>query len=143
MNEFDCRLESQPSDHTAEIDGVVVEFDAVELKDLAWGREVVREIGDARYYITAPVEWAVFFNGSRIPELQKFVASDPDRDALEAQAVAFRLQHVGAEYASRHEFLIMPVALLPAWVGKTYAAMAQRQRREKQDVCAWEHAQAF
>ncbi len=137
MQEFDVRLSVLPESTTDEVDGGWL-FDAGELALLRRGQEVVADIDGDRYYVTAPITWVAIFN-SKVEGLNgTVIRADSAADADE-QAQKLRAQLVSPQYQSLHRISVMPECDLPlAW-----RTPARQARREKDDICAWEHAQVF
>jgi hypothetical protein len=63
-------------------------------------------------------EYAVFFNGTQVPELREFVAICDDKSALVAAAEDMLQKHVSAENRRLHEYMVVPADRLPSWAGK-------------------------
>ena len=143
MNEYDAKIDRLPASSFEEFDvaNATITFSEEEINSLSRGHEVVREIAGDRFFITAPIEWAVLFD-SQVPALRDSLLTGFDREELEARAVEFREQKVSSENCWRHSFRVVPLASVPAWHGQQ-PGFGGLRRREKDDVCAWEGAQGF
>ena len=138
--DYDLRLPILPANPEEEVDGW--RFDAAELAALTAGEEVIAEVGDDRFYITAPGRWAAIFGDTEVPALQVAIFKGNTPAEVEAAAVEFRAQHVSAENCFRHRIDVMPLIRVPSWHGKTRHDV--RIHREKDwDLCTWENAQGF
>ena len=139
--EFNVTLAEMPTDTDTPVDvaGLLVTFDQDELDLLEAGHAVSMEADDAVFFITAPQQLVAIFN-SRHPDLAAVRILGWDADQLRAEALALAVATVGADNAHRHTVSIMAASDVPEWHGK---AEPRRTRREKDDVCAWQHVTGF
>lgn len=140
MEEYRVELGNLPTPgELFDVDGNIRDFSPSEIAALADGLIVGWDHIDAHYEIAAPV-WAAVFNSQR-PELRDSLLVGAFPDTLKQQAKELAVQVVGAKNANYHNFNIILKKDVPEWHGK--ARHDARQRREKDDVCAWQHVQGF